>query len=276
MRSFLKTNDFFLTKEPFELLYDESLDMLLTSPQPQDLKKYYNSTDYISHTDSNSGLLGRTYQKIKKWNLARKTSLLDEYKGTNANLLDIGAGTGDFLIASKEKGWNVFGVEPNKNARELAKKKNVVLEQSIEGLIGKKFQVITLWHVLEHLPDLERQIAVFAQFLTQDGALIVAVPNFHSFDANHYGKYWAAFDVPRHLWHFSKKSIALLFGKRGMEIKRINPMWFDSFYVALLSEQYKTGKRNWFKATMIGFWSNLHGIFTKEYSSHLYVLKKRK
>ena len=110
--------------------------------------------------------------------------------------------------------------------------------------------------------------------LEDTGTLIVAVPNFKSYDAKHYGEFWAAYDVPRHLWHFSKTAIKKLFGKQNIEVKKVKPMWFDSFYVSLLSEEYKTAKKNWIPALWVGLWSNLNGIFTKEYSSHIYILQK--
>ena len=276
MRSYLRTKDYFLSQEQFELLYDDVLDMLATHPKPSNLSKYYESENYISHSDGKVSFLEKVYQRIKKVNLQKKTSLAGYYIENNKTLLDVGAGTGDFLLCAKSKNWKVFGVEPNGKARNLAKEKGIVVKETLKDVQGQKFDIITLWHVLEHLPNLEESIERLSNLLQDDGTLIIAVPNFKSYDAKFYGKFWAAYDVPRHLWHFSKTAIQKLFQKQRMEIIKVKPMWFDSFYVSLLSEEYKTGKKNWAKAFLVGLWSNVLGIFTKEHSSHIYILKKSK
>ncbi len=276
MKSYLKTSDHFLTKESFNLLYDEKLDMLVTDPQPSDLGKYYDSKEYISHTDESSGLKNKLYQFVKKINLRSKLALATNHANNNFSLLDVGAGTGDFLMYAKTNGWKVEGVEPNDNARLLAQKKSLFLKEDLAKLEKERFQVITLWHVLEHLPHLEASIATLCNKLEEEGTLFIAVPNFRSFDARHYKSYWAAYDAPRHLWHFSKKAIQELFAKHDMTLVKTKPMWFDSFYVSLLSEEYKTGKKNWLKSFLVGLWSNLKGITTQEFSSHIYILQKQK
>ncbi|BFP41117.1 class I SAM-dependent methyltransferase [Flavobacteriaceae bacterium GF1] len=276
MKSYLKTNDFFLSNEAFELLYDETLDMLVTSPRPIDIEKYYDTDNYISHSDGENTLLEKVYQSIKKRNLQKKVALIEKFARDGKTLLDVGAGTGDFLRRAKNNGWKVFGVEPNANARKLASQKKIDLEGDLDTIQEMKFSVITLWHVLEHLPNLEENIGRLSHILEEGGALIVAVPNFKSYDAKYYGRFWAAYDVPRHLWHFSRTAISRLFLKQGMELKKVKPMWFDSFYVSLLSEEYKTGKKNWIKAGVLGLVSNIRGMITKEYSSHIYILQKSK
>ena len=276
MKSYLKTNDFFLSNEAFELLYDETLDMLVTSPRPIDIEKYYETDNYISHSDGENTLLQKVYQSIKKRNLQRKVALIEKFAGEDKTLLDVGAGTGDFLRHAKNKGWKVFGVEPNTNAQKRAAQKGIDLEEDLDSIQEMKFSVITLWHVLEHLPNLEENIERLSHMLEEGGTLIVAVPNFKSYDAKYYGRFWAAYDVPRHLWHFSRTAIARLFLNQGMELKKVKPMWFDSFYVSLLSEEYKSGKKNWIKAGWHGLVSNISGMTTKEYSSHIYILQKSK
>lgn len=273
MKSFLKTKDFAVSGEEFELMLDMELNMLHTYPKPENLDSYYNSETYISHTDSADNLVDKLYQYIKKYNLKRKVSLINKYTDTNKTLLDIGAGTGSFLESAKQNGWNVYGIEPGKKARDLAKKKGLKLKESLDLLEKRRFQVITLWHVLEHLPDLESQIKKITSLLEKDGTLIIAVPNFQSYDARYYKEYWAAYDVPRHLSHFSQQSIRKLFSKNGMKLEKISPMIFDSFYVSLLSEKFKYGKRNILKAFIIGLKSNIRAWKTKEYSSLLYILK---
>ena len=144
----------------------------------------------------------------------------------------------------------------------------------LDKLSSERFQAITLWHVLEHLPNLQGQISSLVQLLDDDGLLVIAVPNFKSWDARHYKSYWAAYDVPRHLWHFSKTAISKLFAPHGMEVVKIKPMWFDAFYVSLLSEKYKGNKFYWPFAFFVGLWSNVKAVFTKEHSSLIYILKK--
>ena len=276
MKRFLKTKDFSVSGEEFELIWDSELNMLRTHPEPKDLDNYYNSEAYISHTDSAKTLVEKLYQYIKKHNLRKKINLINKYSSSDKTLLDIGAGTGSFLESAKDKGWEVYGIEPNKKARDLALNKGLKLKENIDLLEKQSYQVITLWHVLEHLPDLELQINRITSLLNKDGTLILAVPNFQSYDAGHYKEYWAAYDVPRHLSHFSQLSIRKLFAKNGMKVIRTRPMIFDSFYVSLLSEKYKHGKGNFIKAFLVGLKSNIWAWKTKEYSSLLYILKMDK
>ncbi|MBA4745304.1 MAG: class I SAM-dependent methyltransferase [Muricauda sp.] len=274
MKLFLKTKDFSVSGESFELHWDKDLDMLVTRPQPKNLAPYYESEGYISHTDSKSSFTDRMYQLVKGKNLKNKVQIIENQIDKPNSLLDLGAGTGDFLITAQKSGFKAVGVEPNEKARQLAKEKGIELHQSLEYLSGQKFQAITLWHVLEHLPNLEEQIKTLVDLLKDDGVLVVAVPNFKSFDAKHFKSYWAAYDVPRHLWHFSKKSISKLFARHKLEVIKIKPMWFDAFYVSMLSEKYRGNRLYLVSAFFVGLWSNLAAIFTKEHSSLIYILKK--
>lgn len=275
MEFYLETKDFTLTGETFKLLHDPVLDMLVTEPQPENIGKYYESEDYISHTDAKKSLVDKIYHRVKGYNLKGKLSLINSYAGTDKSVLDVGAGTGDFLALATKCGWEASGVEPNELARLKAQDKGVTLIEYLDAVpSSQKFEVITLWHVLEHLPDLESQIAKLVGLLTNTGTLIVAVPNFKSYDANYYKEYWAAFDVPRHRWHFSQKSVQKIFEKHGMKLVRTKPMFFDAFYISLLSEKYKNGKQNFLSAFRIGLMSNLQALGTKEFSSLIYVLKR--
>ncbi|MDN3723084.1 class I SAM-dependent methyltransferase [Aequorivita sp. SDUM287046] len=273
--TFITTKDYLISKKSFDLVYNANLEMLRTNPQPNtdELYKYYESSEYISHTDERRDFFSRIYQVVKQWSLHKKTNLIYELNGSAGDLLDIGAGTGEFLKSAEEKGWKVFGVEPNEGAKKRAINKGLDLKSSINEFEGKRFDVVTLWHVLEHIPNLEDTISQLTHLVKTDGTLIIAVPNYRSFDAKYYGKFWAAYDVPRHLWHFSKKSIEKLF-QPAFILKEIKPMIFDSFYVSLLSEKYRTGKKFSVKGIWIGLLSNLKGIFTKEFSSHIYCFKK--
>lgn len=274
-KKYLSVKDYLVSGESFDLVHDTDSDFLKTFPQPQveELPKYYESQEYISHTDEKRGLFSRLYQLVKKWSLQKKAKLILQQLGDVGSLLDVGAGTGDFLKVAKEKGWQVHGMEPNKNAANLALEKGIDLKASLNDFEGKQFDVVTLWHVLEHIPDLEETILKLAALVKPQGTLIIAVPNFKSFDARHYGKFWAAYDVPRHLWHFSKESMKNLFAE-NFQLKNIEPMIFDSFYVSLLSEKYKTGRKFSLKAFWIGLLSNIKAKHSKEYSSHIYCFKK--
>lgn len=273
MKEYLQTKDFSVSGESFSLLHNEDLDMLVTSPQPENLSSYYESENYISHTDASKSLTDKLYQWVKKLNLKSKWSLAQRFDNGSKTVLDIGAGTGDFLVYGKSIGFKVQGVEPNDGARKLSAEKGIHLQSKLEELGGQKFQTITLWHVLEHLPNLDQQIEDIVSLLEEDGTLIVAVPNFKSYDAKHYKSFWAAFDVPRHLWHFSKTSIDKIFQKHQMNVIKTKPMVFDAFYVSMLSEKYKGSALYLFKAFLIGLWSNTKALFSKEHSSVIYVLK---
>jgi 2-polyprenyl-3-methyl-5-hydroxy-6-metoxy-1,4-benzoquinol methylase len=274
---FIKVKDHSVSKETFDLLFDEELQLLKTYPQPplDELPSYYESEDYISHTDSKRTLFEKLYHLVKTNALKNKVTLITNENPSKGSLLDIGAGTGDFLNQAKNNGWKCLGIEPNEKAKNIAIAKGVQFVTTLDGLDDHSFDVITMWHVFEHVPDLEVQIKTLKRLLKPNGTIFIAVPNFKSFDAKHYKSFWAAYDVPRHLWHFSKISIQKLFNKENLKLKKVKPMWFDSFYVCLLSEKYKTGKMNFLKGFFYGFWSNCSGIMQNEYSSHIYIIKNK-
>ncbi len=276
-KHFLTVKDYSVSKETFDLYYDETLDMLITHPQPslENLGKYYESEDYISHTDNKRSLFEKLYHFIKSIALKNKLNLINSLQPNKGRLLDIGAGTGEFLSVAKNDGWQTIGVEPSDRAKSIAKSKGVSFVEETGELENHSFDVISMWHVLEHVPDLDKQIKELKRLLKPTGTLIIAVPNFKSFDANHYGKFWAAFDVPIHFWHFSKTAIQLLFEKEEMKLEKILPMKFDSFYVSLLSEKYKSGKMNFVNAFFVGLQSNWKAKGNFEYSSHIYILKNK-
>lgn len=278
LKAFIESKDYTVSKETFTLYHNKEYDMLITSPQPdvQDLPKYYQSEDYISHTDARRSLFEKVYHLVKSYALQHKTNLINKLNKTPGVLLDIGAGTGDFLVNAKNRNWEVLGTEPNIEARELADEKGIVLQATSTIFEDEKFDVITMWHVLEHIPDLKEQIIELKRLLKQNGHIVIAVPNFKSYDASYYKSFWAAYDVPRHLWHFSQESIKKLFTEQHMAVVATIPMKFDSFYVSLLSEKYKTSNMNFIKASWIGLRSNLKAMQTKEYSSLIYVIKKEK
>ncbi|WP_299059291.1 class I SAM-dependent methyltransferase [uncultured Polaribacter sp.] len=274
LEPFLSCKDYTVSNEDYKVMINKEYDMLVTNPIPKNLADYYKSENYISHTDSKKSLIDKIYQSVKSITLKRKLKLIDSFETISKNILDVGAGTGDFLKVCQNNSWKVFGIEPSLDARNIAKEKGVILQEELNNFKNIKFDVITLWHVLEHVENLQEYISTLKSLLSEKGKLIIAVPNYKSYDANYYKQFWAAFDVPRHLWHFSQTSISKLFSEEKMIVEKTIPMKFDAYYVALLSEKYKTRKMNPIKAFYRGFVSNLKARSSSEYSSLIYVLKK--
>ncbi|WP_372754057.1 class I SAM-dependent methyltransferase [Mariniflexile sp.] len=275
-----KVKDYSVSGEVFDLVENMEYGFLETIPQPNPdkLSDYYKSEDYISHTNSKRNLFEKVYHLVRRISVNQKLSLITKYSSSTKILLDVGCGTGDFLQTAKLNNWKVFGIEPNQEARTIANIKTDNAVFNVEKLLqfeNESFDVITLWHVLEHLPNLEEQILILNKLLKPQGTLIIAVPNHKSYDAIYYNAFWAAYDVPRHLWHFNKTAISKLFSKVSMEVVKTIPMYFDAFYVSMLSEKYKNGKLNFIKGFWIGLKSNLKSLRSKEVSSLIYVLKKQ-
>ena len=275
LKPFLNCKDYTVSKESYEVMLNQEYEMLVTSPIPVDLENYYKSEDYISHTDSKKSLLNKVYQTVRNYTLNKKLALINSFETEGKNILDVGAGTGDFLKVCKTNGWNTFGIEPSSSARNIAESKNVILGEKLEDIHNKKFDVISLWHVLEHVENLKDYISNLKKLLKENGKLIIAVPNFKSYDANYYKEHWAAFDVPRHIWHFSQTAIKKLFSEEDMIIEKTLPMIFDSYYVSLLSEKYKSGKMKPLSSLYRGFISNRKARTTSEYSSLIYIIKNK-
>ncbi len=280
LNPFMQCMDHSVSRETFSLFKDAERDLLVTLPQPseENLPDYYQSEDYISHTDSKRNLLEIAYQLVKQFSLKRKVKLITRVNQGLGRILDVGCGTGDFLQVCEQTGWSIAGIEPNEKARQLASTKTGFkdYQRTVEELIEsnpESFDVITMWHVLEHVPNLADFIDKIKSLLKPNGVLVVAVPNFKSWDAKHYNSYWAAYDVPRHLWHFSRKSMERIFSEFDMKILEELPMKFDSYYVSLLSEKYKKGKQNFFSAFYQGLRSNQKAGRSGEYSSLIYLIK---
>ena len=272
---YLSVKDHAVSGETFDLYYNDFYDLVFTEPQPEigNLHKYYESDNYISHTDSKKSLLDKAYHLVKEIALKNKISLINTLQPRPGLLLDIGAGTGDFVAAAIHANWNAIGVEPSSKARAAAITKGLDFMECSAKIASHSCDVITMWHVLEHVPDVKGQISELKRLLKHDGAIVIAVPNYQSYDAKYYGQFWAAFDVPRHLWHFSDTSIRKLFSEQGFKLERMSPMKFDAFYVSLLSEKYKSGKMNPVKALISGLKSNIKASKTTNYSSVIYILK---
>jgi 2-polyprenyl-3-methyl-5-hydroxy-6-metoxy-1,4-benzoquinol methylase len=275
----ITVKDHSVSGEEFQLVFDEVLKMYKTEPQPSldKLPSYYESEDYISHTDTQRNLFEKIYHWVRSYMLSKKMALvLQHTKSDGKKVLDIGCGTGDFLAMAQKYKWEVTGVEPDEQARKIAAKKTTTDIHNNDWLAeipNHSFDAITMWHVLEHVSNLEAQIATLKRIIKPNGTIFIAVPNFNSHDATHYKEFWAAYDVPRHLWHFSQNAIKGLFQKENLKVVKVLPMKFDAYYVSLLSEKHKTGKMNPVKAFYIGFVSNFKAITSSEYSSLIYVIK---
>ncbi|MGB5394075.1 MAG: class I SAM-dependent methyltransferase [Lutimonas sp.] len=285
---YLESKDYSVSKEPFTLMLDKQSDLLITHPKPlpSQLPKYYESDAYISHTDGNQTIIERVYQMVKGIAIKNKVRLVGNWIQEEELLLDVGCGTGDFLKACVANKWNGLGIEPNNAAKNLAIQKlglerasaifsnlEELLEKNNSKQLKGKFSVITLWHVLEHVPEPLDYLKKLKDLLKPNGRIILALPNYKSHDAVHYGNFWAAYDLPRHLFHFSKKSVSFFAGKANMKVENVLPMPFDAFYVSLLSEKYAKGKTNYFAALYRGIVSNRKAKSSGEYSSLIYILK---
>lgn len=273
-KHFLSVQDYFLTQEKFNLYKDERTEVLKTIPQPENISSYYESENYLSHDDSQNSFFARCYQFAKSWNLKGKKSLIGSYAG-DGKILDIGAGVGDVVGVLKKSGYDVIGYEPNLKARTFASRKGIELLDQTSSIQPGSISVISMYHVLEHVPNYENQIKDILRWLEEDGVLILALPNYNSFDAQWFKSQWAGYDVPRHLFHFNKNAVKNVFQDK-FEIVSTQAMWFDSFYVSILSARYQKRKFAFAYGILIGAISNLKAIFTKEPSSLVYVLKKRK
>jgi 2-polyprenyl-3-methyl-5-hydroxy-6-metoxy-1,4-benzoquinol methylase len=280
-QSFLTAKDYTTTGETFELVKCATCQFIITSPRPdQDsIAKYYQSDKYISHTGSSTSLFDKIYLFARTITLGWKRQLINKYK-TSGKLLDYGCGTGEFLYHLKKNGWQISGVEPSAEARKKsAQLLQLFIYEGIEEVREERFDVITLWHVLEHIHDLNEKLRSLKGVLKEDGIIFIAVPNHESPDGKKYGAHWAGYDVPRHLWHFSKETMKKLFDKNGLQLLSIQPMRLDAYYVSLLSESYKRGDQSKIitaiKAAWRGLISNILAHKNTNHSSLIYIAKRR-
>ena len=278
----LEAKDYTVSQEIFEIWECEDCKLRFTQnvPDKESIGKYYDSPEYISHSNTKKGFVNNVYHKVRNITLKSKRELVQKHSALNkGSLLDIGAGAGAFLNEMKKAGWDVQGIEPDVSARKNAKENyNIDLqtEDTFSNMPTESADVITLWHVLEHVHDLHGYINEFMRLLKPKGTLFIAVPNYTSNDAQNYGEHWAAYDVPRHLYHFSPRSMDLLMDKHGFIITAQKPMWFDSFYVSMLSEKYEVGSTNYIKAIISGLRSNAKATGnTSRCSSIIYVIRKK-
>lgn len=279
-----KRKDYLVTQNVFGLVRCQNCDFVFTQPRPDEknISSFYKSDDYVSHTDSKRTFFEFLYARIKRYMMGRKHHVISKFISKNPNklILDYGCATGDFLMYLQRKGNRVLGFEPDKGARDKAIRKGVTVTGRVEDLGNPEYSnqvdVITLWHVLEHIHDLNGSLGLFHKLLRKNGVIVVAVPEYKSYDATFYGDDWAAWDVPRHLSHFEEKTLSALFMKKGFRLERTLPLIFDAFYVSMLTEKNKgRGFTGIIRAIMIGLVSNIKAIRGfAPWSSQIYIFRK--
>lgn len=281
----LELTDHFLSKESFVIIKCQACGFRFTNPRPpkNNISKYYKSEQYISHSNKKTDIFSVIYQIARRLNLQSKYNIIKRHvsrtEKDSLNVLDIGAGTGHFLHFLQKRNWNVFGVEPDANACREAKKQfelNLLPEAALSGLNANSYDVISMWHVLEHVHNLNNRMEEVQNLLKKSGVFILALPNPDSFDAKYYVNLWAAYDVPRHLYHFTKNDVQNLATKHNFSIEKIYTMPLDAFYVSILSEKYRANRLGFFRALLNGIRSNLsYSSKNPNSSSLIYILRTK-
>lgn len=273
----MKIKDHFLTQEIFEIIETETKGVYKTTPVPENISKYYESEDYISHHQDTGSAKEKIYKFLQSFNLKYKKNILLERLKKGSKVLDYGCGAGEF-VRFIENDFITFGYEPNEDARNAAtnKIKKASIISDINKIEDNSLDAITLWHVFEHIENQNDMLDIFNKKLKEKGLLIIAVPNPTSYDAKYYKEYWAAYDVPRHIFHFSKKGMENLFSKKNdWKLRKIKPLLLDSYYISLLSEKYKKSNLFWLNAVIRGTISNINASISNEYSSLIYIIEKK-
>ncbi len=278
MTPVLQAKDYTVSKNTFTIVRCASCDLQFTNPRPEadQAGYFYQSENYISHSNTQKGLINKLYHAVRTITLKQKTSLIQNEQKGNKNLLDIGCGNGHFLHACQQAGWNCTGMELDP---ETAKRAAQLTQQKIYANLSSipaeaKFEMITLWHVLEHVYEIDGYFQFFQNRIIPGGKLLLALPNSNSFDASYFNEYWAAYDVPRHIYHFNPQTIQSLASRYGFKLSKQKGQIFDSFYIALLSHEYKTGNKKLIASFLIGLWSNILAYFkTGNYSSNIYIFE---
>ena len=275
-RAFLEAEDHNVSSDQFKIVECGACYFRFTNPIPTEetIGEYYKSENYVSHSGTKKGFVNKVYHIVRNRAIRQKQNLASKYS-KEKTILDIGCGTGDFLGYCRSKNWITLGLEPDHSARKIALENNDIDAKKLNHLYdieANSFDVISMWHVLEHVYNLNEDIERYKKILKDDGALIIAVPNCSSKDAEHYKANWAAYDLPIHLYHFRPDNMKQLFSKHGMEVVKILPMKFDSYYISMISEKYKGGN------IISGFWNGFRSNIAansknNKYSSQIYVIK---
>jgi len=276
--SFLQTKDYFLSKESFSLDRCDQCGLILTNPFPaeQIIGRYYQSDDYFSHPGKKKSMLSSLYKTVRFFNIRRKFKIIEPWRGSG-KVLDIGCGSGEFLAYCKENGMEVSGLEPNDEARDYASRllgKAVLRPDQLVSLPDKSFDVVSMWHVLEHVEDGRMQLKELHRVLKDDGVAVIALPNTASADCVYYREFWAGWDLPRHLYHFNRNAICQLASTQGFHLDKEHGLFWDAFYISMLSSRYQRKMFSFFAGLWQGLKSNVNAFGSKEYSSLVYVFKK--
>lgn len=281
IKEVLMVKDNTVSKELFPVIECMNCSLRFTQniPDSNSIAPFYKAENYISHTNTSKGIVNRLYHYVRKKTLVRKRKMIEQSTDTrNGRLLDVGSGVGSFVNEMKQQGWHATGLEPDADARQIAKQQYQLDLEAIDAfyqLPADSFDAITLWHVLEHVHDLPIYIQQLKKLLKKNGKIFIAVPNYTAYDATVYKEHWAAYDVPRHLYHFSPRSMGVLMEKNGLKVKQHKPMWYDSFYISLLSSKYKNGNTNWIGAFFTGLFSNAMAFTdVRKCSSVIYIIEK--
>ena len=274
----LQAKDYTVSQQTFQIQSCQDCQLLFTNPRPEAEQAgyFYQSDTYISHSNTNEGIVNKLYHAVRNITLRQKTNWIQaEQKGAKS-ILDIGCGNGHFLHACQQSGWNITGMELDP---ETAKRAENLVGQAIHPNLAsikqaEPFQVISLWHVLEHVYEIHAYFEFFKHHLAKDGTLLLALPNSKSFDAHYFKEFWAAYDVPRHIYHFNPLTIKHIAAQYGFKLVKQRGQIFDSFYISLLSHTYQAGKKKLIASFFVGLWSNiLAWTKTGNYSSNLYMFK---
>lgn len=272
----MKIKDHFLTQEIFEIKETEIPGIWKTSPIPENLDKYYESKEYISHHQDSGGFKEKIYKLLQGFNLNYKYNILSKLLHKNAKVLDFGCGAGEFLKHIEED-FSTFGYEPNDDAKKAATKKTKKTQfiSDIREVENESLDAITMWHVLEHIENRDAMLDLFFSKLKKNGKLIIAVPNPTSYDGKKYREFWAAYDVPRHIWHFTKSGMENLILQKNWKLEKTKPLLLDAYYISILSEKYKKNPLFWFFGSIQGAISNIKASKTGEFSSLIYIIGKK-
>ena len=268
-----------MSKEDFHICECLNCGLLYTMPRPSKDKigEYYKSEEYYSHQENKKGFIPRLYEKVKKVNLKHKYELATKGLSTG-KLLDIGCGVGDFLHTAEAQGWQCTGVEPSEEAKAIARQRTqakLLSSEDQEQLPDASFDVITLWHVLEHVDDLRWQVAQLQRLIKPNGRIVIAVPNYKSYDGQFYKEHWAAYDVPRHLSHFNRTTLAKILKTNDLKLVKTDKLKWDAYYISYMSEQYKIHKLPLVRGVYRGWLSNMKAKRSGEWSSVVYIFEKK-
>jgi 2-polyprenyl-3-methyl-5-hydroxy-6-metoxy-1,4-benzoquinol methylase len=268
--------DHLVSGDKFNIEHCSNCGFRFTNPRPSDdeLGKYYDSNEYISHADEGNNLVNKLYKIARGFTLKSKLNLINRLT-KKRQLLDVGCGTAHFLSYCQQAGWQISGVEPNDLARKQAEEKtSIIIHKNLLDIEGGIYDMITLWHVLEHLPNLDQIVKQLNDLLAPGGNLLIALPNYEAYEEKRFNQHWAAYDVPRHLHHFNKNSLGKLLNKHGLKIVKTYPMWLDSFYISLLSNKQKYNSNKFVHSFITGLLSNIYAVKSKNFSSLIYLVKK--